>query len=409
MHRCLPDTRHPFHLAAVSLLAAALLALAAPPAAPAASLEELSQRLDALAAELEARRAPARPRVTVGGYGEAHYNNFDGTRDDGSEAGAEDLLDLHRFVLFFGYRFSDTLSFRSEVEIEHALASHEEEDPGEVEMEQAYVEWAADPHAGLRGGLLLVPAGILNETHEPPTFFGVERNRVETRIIPTTWRELGVQLFGEILLGLRYQVGLHSGLELPPGADARGGLRGTRQGAAEATAERLAASLALRAKPVRGLSAGLSLFYQGDLTQGAGGDLSALLSEAHARYRLGPLEARALYARWDLDGAEDFLAETGGQVATTQQGWYLEAACHLARWLPGGQDLAPFVRHERLDTNHSLPDGVARDPGFDERVTTVGLNYWPVPQVVLKADVQDFHDGAGTGLDRWNLGIGWWF
>jgi len=347
--------------------------------------------------------------VTIGGYGELHYNNFSGERDDGSAADRTDQIDLHRFVLFLGYQFTDTVSFRSEVEIEHAVVSHEEEDPGEVEMEQAYIEWAGRPWLGVRGGLFLVPVGILNETHEPPTFFGVERNRVETRIIPTTWREGGVQLFGELAEGVAYQVGVHSGLDLEPGSDTRGGMRGLRQGVAEATAERLAVSVALRVAPRAGLSGGLSLVYQNDLTQGAGAEVSALLSEAHLQYRRGPLEARALYARWDVDGADDFFTDGGGQIADTEQGWYVEAAYHLARFLPGAQDVAPFVRYERLDTNNSLPAGVARDPSRDERVATAGINYWPTPQVVVKVDVQDFHNDASTGLDRWNVGVGWWF
>jgi len=376
--------------------------------AGAATNAELEQRIDALAAELAAQRTPAKPKVSIGGYGELHYNNFDGERDDGS-AGSADTIDLHRFVLFFGYQFSDTVSFRSEVEVEHAVASHEDEDPGEVEIEQAYIEWAGRPWLGVRGGLFLVPVGILNETHEPPTFFGVERNQVETRIIPTTWREAGVQLFGEVAQGVAYQVGLHSGLALEPGSDVRGGLRGLRQGAAEATAERLAVSAAVRVAPRAGLSGGISLVYQNDLTQGAGAKVSALLSEAHLQYRRGPVEARGLYARWDVDGADDFFTDGGGQIADTQQGWYVEAAYHLARLLPEGQDVAPFVRYEQLDTNDGLPTGVARDPSRDERVTTAGLNYWPTEQVVVKVDVQDFHNDAGTGLDRWNVGVGWWF
>ncbi len=390
------------------LVLALLLALSPSGAARAATVAELEQRIDALAAELAARRAPARSRATVGGYGELHYTNYSGERDDGSAALA-DRIDLHRFVLFFGYQFSDTFSFRSEVEVEHAIASGEEGAPGAVEMEQAYVEWAGRAGFGVRAGLLLVPVGILNESHEPPTFFGVERNRVETRIIPTTWREAGVQLFGEVAGGLSYQVGLQSGLSLEPGSDVRGGLRPLRQGAAEATAERLALAAALRLAPRAGLSGGLSLVYQNDLTQGAGAEVSALLSEVHLQYRRGSVEARALYARWDVGGGDDFFTDGGGQIADAQQGGYVEVAYHLARLLPEGHDLAPFVRYERLDTNDSVPAGVARDASRDERVTTAGLNYWPTPQVVVKVDIQDFHDDAGTGLDRWNVGVGWWF
>jgi len=390
-------------------LALAGLILASLPVCPAdaVTLEELDTKVEALASALETPAA-GRSRATIGGYGEVHYNNFD-ERDDGSP-GKDDEFDLHRFVLFFGYRFSDTVSFHSELEVEHALASHEEEDPGEVEVEQAYVDWAIDPHFGVRGGVMLVPVGILNRTHEPPTFYGVERNLVETRIIPATWWEAGVGVFGEIVEGLAYQANLHSGLELEPGMDARGGMRDLRQKAAEANGERLAMSASLDYSAIPWLSTGIGLFYQGDLTQGSGADVSALLTELHAQVDANGFEARAIYARWDVDGADDFFAAGGGQIAEEQSGYLIEGAYRFGRFfLPQGQDIGAFLRYEALDTNDGLPTGVAHDDSQDQQAWTLGLNFWPTDQVVVKVDYQNVDDEADTGQDSWNLGLGWWF
>jgi len=390
-------------------LALAGLLLASLPVCPAdaVTLEELDTKVEALASALETPAA-GRSRATIGGYGEVHYNNFD-ERDDGSP-GKGDEFDLHRFVLFFGYRFSDTVSFHSELEVEHALASHEEEDPGEVEVEQAYVDWAIDPHFSVRGGVMLVPVGILNRTHEPPTFYGVERNLVETRIIPATWWEAGVGVFGEIVEGLAYQVNLHSGLELEPGMDARGGMRDLRQKAAEANGERLAMSASLDYSAIPWLSTGIGLFYQGDLTQGSGADVSALLTELHAQVDANGFEARAIYARWDVDGADDFFAAGGGQIADEQSGYLIEGAYRFGRFfLPEGQDIGAFLRYEDLDTNDGLPTGVAKDESRDQQAWTVGLNFWPTDQVVVKVDYQNVDNEADTGQDSWNLGLGWWF
>lgn len=390
-------------------LALAGLLLASLPVCPAdaVTLEELDTKVEALASALETPAA-GRSRATIGGYGEVHYNNFD-ERDDGSP-GKDDEFDLHRFVLFFGYRFSDTVSFHSELEVEHALASHEEEDPGEVEVEQAYVDWAIDPHFGVRGGVMLVPVGILNRTHEPPTFYGVERNLVETRIIPATWWEAGVGVFGEIVEGLAYQANLHSGLELEPGMDARGGMRDLRQKAAEANGERLAMSASLDYSAIPWLSTGIGLFYQGDLTQGSGADVSALLTELHAQVDANGFEARAIYARWDVDGADDFFAAGGGQIADEQSGYLIEGAYRFGRFfLPEGQDIGAFLRYEDLDTNDGLPTGVAKDESRDQQAWTVGLNFWPTDQVVVKVDYQNVDNEADTGQDSWNLGLGWWF
>jgi len=393
---------------AVPLSLAGLL-LASLPVRPvdAVTLEELDTKVEALASALETPAA-GRSRATIGGYGEVHYNNFD-ARDDGSQ-GKEDEIDLHRFVLFFGYRFSDTVSFHSELEVEHALASHEEEDPGEVEVEQAYVDWAINPHFGVKGGVFLVPVGILNRTHEPPTFYGVERNLVETRIIPATWWEAGVGVFGEVVEGLAYQVNLHSGLELEPGMDARGGMRDLRQKAAEANGERLAMSAALDYSAIPWLSTGIGLFYQGDITQGSGADVSALLTEVHAQVDAGGFEGRAIYARWDVDGADDFFTAGGGQIAEEQSGYLVEGAYRFGGFfLPQGQDMGAFLRYESLDTNDGLPDGVAKDKSRDQQAWTLGLNFWPIDQVVVKVDYQNVDNEADTGQDSWNVGLGWWF
>ncbi|HEX9592633.1 MAG TPA: porin [bacterium] len=370
------------------------------------TLEELDAKVEALASTLGAPTAGRSP-ATVGGYGELHYNNFADERDDGSQ-GRNDEIDLHRFVLFFGYRFTDTISFHSELEVEHTVSGGDA--PGEVELEQAYVDWAINPHFGVRGGVMLVPVGILNRTHEPPTFYGVERNLVETRIIPTTWWEAGVGAFGEIVEGLAYQVNLHSGLELEPGMDARGGMRDWRQKAARANAERLAVSAALDYSAIPWLSTGIGLFYQGDLTQGSGADVSALLTEVHAQVDVAGFEGRAIYARWDVDGADDFFADGGGQIAEEQSGYLLEGAYRFGRHvLPEGQDAGAFVRYESLDTNDGLPTGVAHKDSAEQQAWTVGLNFWPTDLVVVKVDYQNVEDEADTGQDSWNLGLGWWF
>ena len=136
--------------------------------------------------------------TTIGGYGEAVYNNY-------RNKSVKDEADLRRFVLFFGHRFNDKLRLYSELEVEHALV---ESGQGELALEQAFIEYNLHPNINLRAGLMLLPLGLLNETHEPPTFYGVERNEVETRILPSTWRELGVGLQGNVLDGLEYNVGV---------------------------------------------------------------------------------------------------------------------------------------------------------------------------------------------------------
>lgn len=180
-------------------------------------------------------------KTSIGGYGEHHFNHFEDKNDQ---------VDAHRFVVYIGHEFSDTLRFFSEVELEHSLAG--EGKPGEVELEQAFIQWDYAQNHSVTMGQFLIPVGILNETHEPDTFYGVERNNVEGRIIPTTWWETGVMLGGEFLPGLTYNLAMHSGLEVPVSGGSAFAIRSGRQKSAEANAEDLAFTGRLKYTGVKG-------------------------------------------------------------------------------------------------------------------------------------------------------------
>ena len=143
-------------------------------------------------------------KTSISGYGELHYNNIR------ADSGDQQEIDFHRFVLFFGHDFTDRIRFFSEFELEHSLAGDGE--PGEVELEQAYVEYNLGNETHAKTGLFLVPVGIINETHEPPTFYGVERNDVESIIIPSTWWEAGAGIRGNLAGGFSWDAAFHSGL-----------------------------------------------------------------------------------------------------------------------------------------------------------------------------------------------------
>lgn len=341
-------------------------------------------------------------RTEVGGYGAIHYNNFDD---------ADDQVDFHRFVLYFGHEFNDDWRFFSELEIEHAFLETTEVEvdddgdgvievgelevertPGEVELEQAWVERDLGVRHALRLGLDLIPVGIINPTHEPTTFYGVERNRVESVIIPTTWREAGAKLIGRPgPAGLSYTLFLHSGLGLEAEPDFEIG--DGRQHVAEATANDWAATGRIRYTAVPGLELAASLQYQQDVTQQEGDGLEeALLYEAHAILERGPFGLRALYAEWDFNGA---VAEANGR--DRQFGWYIEPSVKV---LP---QLGLFARYGELEEVEDL----------GEENTTVGLNYWPIRQIVLKADYQwreqELPGGDSVDIDSFNLGMGYVF
>jgi hypothetical protein len=249
--------------------------------------------------------------VDLGGYGELHYNNLSGS----GGASDSETVDFHRFVIYMGYEFSDRIRFSSELELEHSLSGDEE--PGEVELEQAYIDFDLNANHTFRGGLFLLPVGIVNETHEPTTFYGVERNSVEKNILPTTWWEAGAGMHGGLTEDLLYSVYIHSGLMTSTNSSYA--VRSGRQKVAKANASDLAATIALKWS-IPGVTVGGSVQYQSDITQGSDPDAGdALLGELHADLHRGPLGLRALYAEWALDG--DGPDSMGSDK---QHGWYLE-------------------------------------------------------------------------------------
>ena len=361
---------------AAALAAAPMVSIAADGAAP--SNEELYEIIQAQQEEIDrlvgARKEVSEGQTSIGGYGEVHYNDLD--------SGAE--IDFHRFVLFFNHAFNDDVRFFSELELEHSLAG--EGKPGEVELEQAYAEFDITDDTRIKAGLFLVPVGLLNETHEPPTFYGVERNPIESQIVPTTWWEAGAGISGNLgESGFSYDLGLHSGLAVGD----EFGIRSGRQKVADAMAEDLAISGRVKFTGVPGLQLAASIFHQSDITQqlvpGAG---AATLFETHVVWNTGPLTLTALYANWTLDGTAPEALEKD-----MQDGYYVEGSWRIS------ERFGVFARHNVWDNG-----GVGET---EKTQANVGFNYWPHRNVVIKFDLQD--QGETVDNDGFNLGFGYQF
>lgn len=343
------------------------------------------------------------PSTTLGGYGELHYNEPDGSR--------KGQLDFHRFVIYLGHEFDEKISFRAEVELEHTLIEAGEAEGGELAIEQAYIEYRITPFVGVRGGILLVPVGIINLVHEPPTFHGVERPNVERVIIPTTWREAGIGVFGTITDEIKYQVYVMAGLEAE-GFNASTGLRGGRQRAFESDPSDPSVSGRMDFAPALGLALGASFFY-GNSTGGVDtlGSGTVALWSADARYTIGQLELRALGALGTIADAERINAEFGNSVADRIYGYYLEAAYDVLPHLSESteQQLFLFGRYERYNTQGSAT-GFEPLTQFDRTDIVAGLTYRPIPNAAFKADYTWFRNaGTAPNSSQLNLGIGYYF
>jgi len=326
-------------------------------------------------------------KTTIGGYGELHYNSLDNQKDGGSD---KDELDLHRFVLFFGHEFNEDLRFFSELEVEHALSGDGKS--GEVELEQAYIEYDINDNVSAKGGVFLMPFGILNETHEPPTFYGVERNPVEKNIIPSTWWEGGAGLNARFDNGLSTDFGITSGLYLTESNSFA--IRKGRQKVSKAKANSGALSGRVKYTGVPGLELSLAAYYQNDYNQDQTDDSDALkMFETHAIYSIQNFTVKALYASWILDG--DKANDIG---ADKQNGWYIEPSFKIT------PQLGVFARYNEWD------NAAGNSSDSEYKQIDFGVNYWLDEDVVLKADYQNQSAPDGKNeYDGFNLGIGYQF
>ena len=402
-------------------------------------VEELERKVDVLAEEIERLRAgegetsrsaateddeplrlglgPSASKVygvsrgvSLGGYGEWLYQGPDGSLDDGTPSGAMKTADQLRFVLYTGYKFTDSILLNTEVEFEHGTT----DDEGEVSVEFAYLDFLIRPELNVRTGLVLVPVGLINETHEPTTFLGSRRPDVETSILPSTWRELGAGVFGDVG-PVSYRAFLTTSLDAA-GFTADRGIRGGRQNGSEAVAEDLALSARVDYAGIPGLLVGVSGF-RGDSGQGQtvmGNTVAGTVTttDVHADYRWRALETRGVWARVEIDDAEAISALTGETIGSTLRGWYLQAGYDvLAPTRFNSKQLIPFVRVESFDTQSSVPAALASTvTGVNDRdVTTFGVVFRPIPQVAIKVDRQNDDNAAGTGLDQTNVAVGFSF
>jgi hypothetical protein len=344
--------------------------------------------------------------LSIGGYGEANYRNIVSDKGTG-----KDGADMYRMVLYAGYKFTDKILFNSEIEFEHGTTDAN----GQVSVEFAALDFFINPLANIRAGMVLVPMGFINQIHEPPFYFGNNRPEVERRIIPSTWSEVGAGLFGQITPELTYTTYVVNGLNAQ--GFGSGGIRDGRQGGSQATAENFGYVARLDYTPtyLTGVTLGAS-GYVGDSGQNSnfGGQKAnafTQLYEGHVQWKYRGLEWRALGSVGRVDDAGILSTAKGQTIGSESYGFYTEVGYDILPHIISNTDqyLAPFFRYEQYDTLAKVPVGYADNENLDRQIYQVGLQYKPIPNVVIKADYRNFVAKKGIVADDFNLGFGFIF
>jgi hypothetical protein len=401
------------------------------------TLRELMRRIDILTEEIEKARlgevaerkyesryglGPAASQVyqlkkagvSLAGYGEVTYQNFARENDLGGNSGKTDEIDYLRHVVYVGFKFNDRILFNSEMEVEHASTGKK----GEASMEFGYVDAQVSAALAVRAGMVLVPVGIINEFHEPPTFHGSLRPEVESAIIPTTWRANGLGLAGSTPSGFGCRLYLVEGLDASKFS--AGGIRSGRQSGSKGLAEDLAITGRLDYAGLAGINLGAS-FYSGNSGQGlqdaTGNEIGArvTLLTLHGIWARRGLELRGALAQstiGDTEALNRVLKLSGNNaIGKKQTGFYLTAAYDVLPlfFKSTHSALLPFVQYEKLNTQAEAPAGFAANPANERTNLTLGVTFKPHPNVAFKLDFIDRKNEADTAVDQFNVAVNYLF
>jgi len=356
-------------------------------------------------------------KLVIGGYGEVHYN-----QPLDADFYKNGSLDVHRMVMLFGYNFNSKTSFVTELEFEHVK---------EIYVEQAFLQHKINNYISFRGGLLLVPMGIINEYHEPTTFNGVERPILDKLIAPTTWREIGFGFTGTVLpASLRYQAYILNGFNGYSGSakfNGKNGLRSGRQKGAESFMSTPNFSGKVEYFGLRGLNIGLSLYAgqsQSTLYDGVAKDdddavatadsstIGMVMTGIDARYSLSGLQLRGQFyytSLSDVNAYNTFTATAGSpnDLGSAMTGYYAEAGYNVLRTFASEMQLVPFVRYEFLDTHHKVEGDVSENPAYEITAITTGLSLHLTKGAVIKTDLQFMKNAATEEYNTtFNAGVG---
>ena len=324
------------------------------------------------------------PGYSIGGYGELHWNKA----NDSDGNSTKNQMDFHRFIIYYGYNWTEKWTFKSEVELEH---NYVKDGHGELELEQAYVNYHAG-NWGFQGGVILPTAGLLNEYHEPPLFLSVERPNYSKYIIPTTWFGNGFAFYGNYS-DFNFRLALMEDLEGE--GISNSGIRGGRGKGYKTTGYSLLKNISASYTGINGLRLGCSLsLNDAPYYNEADTSISVQLVEVNAKY-----DANNIYAIMEY-GTVSFRGNNIDAPLKSSSGYYLDLGYDIGEMVNCNK-LIPWMRISNVSKND---DDVSKQTGF----MRFGLTWWPINDVAFKTDFANVTIENKTTTE-FNLGIGYNF
>lgn len=377
-------------------------------------------------------------KFRIGGYGEmlAKFKDYGLNRFSGTQNGNlkkdHNEISIPRFVLTGEYKFSPKWIMGAEIEfeaggtgsayeIESGTGSEngeyetETEKGGEVALEQFHITRLIVPEFNVRVGHMVLPIGLTNTHHEPIFFFSAERPESETQIIPSTWHETGLEFFGDFGKGLAsfsYQAMITTGLN-PDGFNKYNWLKNGKQGAFEFdNFTSPAYTFRLNWTGVPGLRLGFSAFinpkagkncekldlYENTQQYPGIDDINIYMYSFDAQYINRYVTARANVLNGYISNTNAINARpvsSASPYGSRQRGlgshalaYNAEVGVNIASFFnnPKFPVIYPFAQYDYYDPQESVASSTTKDPRTKVSMWTFGLNWKPLPFLVVKGD-----------------------
>ena len=308
--------------------------------------------------------------LSIGGYGEMYYSTTSGDSPSSSK------VDVARFVPYIGYKFTDNIILNAEIEFEHGGVNIENSKGAEVIVEFVYLDFLVNDNFNVRAGNMLVPMGLINERHEPNLFTTVQRPQTAKYLIPTTWNESGLMAYGDIVDGLEYKAAFLTALNTEVGGDKW--LREGRGAAYENQNPKFAGIARVDYTGINGVMIGGSVYYSPKATKKHGGG-SLTMFDIHADVKYKGARVYGVYTQTSRGEAVDNNASS----VKRGNGGYINASYDVLSLTNSSFSMPIFVQYENIRPQASKFDGTSGDA---TSITTIGANFYPHEQVVLKAD-----------------------
>ena len=376
-------------------------------------------------------------RLSVGGYGEValsrnfysdHVSRYS-LADEHKKDPSHGRFDIPHAVIYLGYDFGKGWTMGTEIEFEHGGVgmAYEKEDEeggeweqevekgGEVELEQFWIQKSFGRWANIKAGHIVVHVGLNNAYHEPLNFFTVYRPEGENTVLPSTWHQTGVSFWGRTK-GWRYELQFLAGLNSDNFTNTGWINKGPGTPTEGEIATKYGTALRIDNYCIKGLRIGLSGYYGHAIGNSYPNNKDGAESKYKGVVAIGAIDFTYNNYNWIVRGQADYgyLSDAkqlkyftnrlnglspfhhSAFVSKNAFAYGIEAGYNvfsqIEKLRQDNQKLYLFGRYEHYNPYASKTKNTSYDYTNVQRMA-VGINYYPVKQIVVKAE---YHHRGST-------------